>query len=165
MSEDQRGFDWGPPTTSHGETFKEWGMYLFLLICIGGGAWLLIGSAQQGEGGAGAFSSAPPVETSPVSSPASLSNVVSLASAVAAPPPKNVPIFMIQLGVFGDEESAKLSYQKLKSLGYNASIALPDEQYEMFRLLMGPFQTEKEAETISRKLNELDFPCFVIESS
>ena len=69
-----------------------------------------------------------------------------------------------QLGAFGDEESARLVYEKLKSLGYQGSIVLPSEQNELYRLVIGPFKTEKEADAISRKLNELDFPSFVIES-
>lgn len=71
---------------------------------------------------------------------------------------------MVQSGAFGDEESARTFYLKLKDLGFNVSMALPDEQFEMYRILLGPFQSEKEAESKARRLNELDFPSFVIES-
>ncbi|HEY9070296.1 MAG TPA: SPOR domain-containing protein, partial [Candidatus Ozemobacteraceae bacterium] len=75
------------------------------------------------------------------------------------------PRFHVQLGAFGDEETARSTGDALKKKGFDAAIMAPDDQYEMYRVLMGPFDREDEAEALARKLNELDFPCFVIESA
>jgi len=54
--------------------------------------------------------------------------------------------------------------KRLSENGMVASLTAPNELYEMYRILMGPFNMEAEAEKTARQLNELDFPCFVIES-
>lgn len=169
MKQDSKGFDWGPPTSSTGEAVKEWGIYFLLVLLIGGGGWLLIDSARQKD--------LPPTSPVPALSepsktvaptPVAVNNLAASPAASQISPksdrPKPNPVFLVQLGAFGDEESARTVFHRLKSLGFVANLAAPDEQFEMYRLLMGPFSSENEAEGISRKLNELDFPCFVIES-
>ncbi|MBF0499082.1 MAG: SPOR domain-containing protein [Candidatus Riflebacteria bacterium] len=78
--------------------------------------------------------------------------------------PHSPPSFIVQLGAYVDDESARSTYDHLKADGFTATLASPSEQFEMYRVYLGPFKTEAEAEGLSRRLNELDFPCFVIES-
>ena len=41
---------------------------------------------------------------------------------------------------------------------------LVDEQFEIYRLVVGPYETEKIAEDKAEQLNEIGFPCFVVEA-
>jgi hypothetical protein len=161
-SPDERGFDWGPPAGSHTDLFKEWTVYLFLFLLIGGGIWLLIEPGLGRENKGFPLPPEPAVPAGTTAVPAAPGGQQPAAAPAVSQP--QGPVYMIQLGVFGDEESAKLAYQKLKSLGFSGSVALPDDHFEMYRLLVGPFREENEAESMARRLNELDFPCFVIES-
>lgn len=168
MSQEQRGFDWGPP--SSGSAFsatKEWIIYALLAILVGSAGWMLIEWPSRPS------SSALPMTPDRAEGPGEsntpptmvVNNSHSNGTSSAALEKKPRAVFMVQLGAFGDEESARVAYEKVKGLGFSPSISLPDEQYEMYRLLMGPFSHESEAEGMARRLNELDFPCFVIESS
>lgn len=85
-------------------------------------------------------------------------------SPASALPPARKPSFHVQLGAFGDEETAKATFEQVKKKGFDATFLAPDEQFEMYRVTMGPYSEEPEANRIARQLNELDFPCFVIES-
>lgn len=169
MSQEQRGFDWGPP--SSGSAFnatKEWIIYALLAILVGSAGWMLIEwpsrpsssalpvTADRAEGSGEGTNQTPAT---------AVNKPESNGTSSAAIDKKSRAVFMVQLGAFGDEESARVAYEKVKGLGFSPSISLPDEQYEMYRLLMGPFSHESEAEGMARRLNELDFPCFVIESS
>ena len=90
-----------------------------------------------------------------------------LSGGLSGAEPAAVPgrsLFFVQLGAFAEEDSAQEAFQRALKAGFPASMAVPDEQYDMYRLLMGPYANEQEAEQNSRKLQDLDFPSFVIES-
>jgi cell division septation protein DedD len=174
MSNAKRDFDWGPPAETGSESFGEFWVYLFLGLLLIGGGWLLLSTSSREMPNT-------TTEEETASATPSLFSGSAAATVATAPRPGPttgpVPIspraqseimprrfFMIQLGAYGDEEGAREAYQKLSTLGFKASISLPDEQFELYRLLMGPFNSEAEAESLARKLNELEFPCFVIES-
>lgn len=170
-----RSFDWGPPATGVSENIKEYSIYLLIAVLIAGVGWLLIdtgpdmprGSATKttqqadevdvpGESDAGLAPAAEPAE------PAGAQVKVTSGEAV---PIVATPRFHVQLGAFGDEETARATIEALKKQGHVATFTTPDDQYEMYRVLMGPFAQEAEAEALARRLNELDFPCFVVESA
>ncbi len=154
MSEtNQRQFDWGPPAGS-GDGFKEWLIYFVILALLGIGAWVLLDI--NGRNGA---PTATPVATSAVS------NVQPL----AVPPteerlPEIMPSFFVQLGAFADEESAREIYAQLVEDGLSPRLAGPDDQYEIYRILLGPFQSEEEAENKAEQLNSIGLHCFVSEA-
>lgn len=166
MSDERKGFDWGPPAGAGGDTVKELGVYILLFFLVLGGGWLLIDSTSRGS--SRAFIRAEKLSENDVIAdrPSETSGETATQASMLYSTKEIMPkqFYMIQLGAFGDEESARQSYQRLTKLGFKASIALPDDQYELYRLLMGPFSSEGEADSLARKLNELDFPCFVIES-
>ena len=180
MGEQPRGFDWGPPSNGGGDTLRELGVYVFLALLLLGGGWVLIDSTgreaetagysqpEPAVGGVASMAREPVGRPSPGRKDSGVSTVVIPSKPVAAlrPTEEIMPkrFFMIQLGAYGDEESARAAYQKLAGLGFKGSISLPDEQFELYRVVMGPFTSEPEAESLARKLNELEFPCFVIES-
>ncbi|HNV72245.1 MAG TPA: SPOR domain-containing protein [Candidatus Ozemobacteraceae bacterium] len=181
MSEDpSRGFDWGPPDAGRFESLKEWGVYALLVLLIGAGIWFLVDAASPGiQPGtlADAFPRAtirPPLETSSAKNTdasqlghsVSLDGVVTPAgpASLAVPLPAAKPVFLIQLGAFGEEQAALDAQTRLRKKGYVASLTVPDAEYELYRVLLGPFSDEKQADDTARKLNEMDFPCFVIES-
>lgn len=72
--------------------------------------------------------------------------------------------FFVQLGAFADETSAREVFEQMTAEGFAPTLAAPDENYELFRIFVGPFDSAHQAEEIAQRLNELDFHCFVIES-
>lgn len=164
-----RQFDWGPSAEAPFEGVKEWaiyGMVAFLLAVCG---WFLLDLEKAPP--AGPVGVVPPADQA-LNRP---SAPLPASAGVMTPPPSSPqpavieepeapPTFFVQLGAFGDEDSAKLAMERLEKKGMVASLTIPNEQYEMYRLLMGPFRAESEAEKTARQLNELDFPSFVIES-
>ncbi len=183
MSDDSsRGFDWGPPDAGRFESLKEWGVYVLLILLIGGGIWFLVDAA--GPGGQGVSSDVTFAPMTGKSNRQSASNAESISSrpgqtanpsematvdgktAGASPTPlvPAKPVYLIQLGAFGEEQAAVDAQAKLRKKGYVASLTVPSEEFELYRLLLGPFSEEKQADETARKLNEMDFPCFVIES-
>ena len=186
-SHQRRGFDWGPPAGPIPDRGTDWGVYLLFALLVAGGAWLLVESAREGSfaaapeslamasgerhptpsglsassgeaGDAGISSPSAGVLAADGSPGADAGQVPSAGN--AAPP----PTFQVQLGAFGDEETAQTTFDQLKAKGYAPRLLAPDDQFEMFRVTMGPYADENEANRIARQLNELDFPCFVIES-
>lgn len=185
MSDDHhsRGFDWGPPDAGRLEPAKEWVVHVLLLLLIGLGTWFLIDSGSTGDqpvSEADMFSASsirrpPASQTGALPSPSGVSGgnvemrlpasegTTALAGVATLPGPLK-PVFLVQLGAFGEEEAALEAQTRLRKKGYVASLTTPNEEYEMYRLLLGPFSEEKQADDTARKLNEMDFPCFVIES-
>ena len=72
--------------------------------------------------------------------------------------------YYVQIGAFGDEPSANEIYNLLKNENIEATLLKPDEQFEIYRLVVGPYSTEKEAESKVEQLNEIGFPSFVVEA-
>lgn len=168
----ERSFDWGPPSTGSSENIKEYGLYILivLLICLVG--WFLIDTGpdmprtaeEQTAGQADDTDIPGGAEAEPEVKPPAPKSQVKVTPGTAVPIVAE-PQFHVQLGAFGDEETARATVDALKKHGHVATLAAPDDQYEMYRVLMGPFTQESEAESLAHKLNELDFPCFVIESA
>lgn len=167
-----RSFDWGPPAVGVSEDIKEYGIYLLIAVLIAGVGWLLIDTGPDMPRGS-ATTNAEQTDEVDVADDADEAPVPSAepaASQVKVTPGEVVPIvatplFHVQLGAFGDEETARTTVEALKKHGHVATFTAPDDQYEMYRVLMGPFAQEAEAEALARRLNELDFPCFVVESA
>ncbi|HOT29406.1 MAG TPA: SPOR domain-containing protein [Candidatus Ozemobacteraceae bacterium] len=167
-----RSFDWGPPAIGVSENIKEYSIYLLIAVLIAGVGWLLIDTGPEMPRGSAAKNAeqadeaevagdvdAPPV---PRDEPAAAKVTVTPGEVV---PIVATPRFHVQLGAFGDEETARTTVEALRQQGHVATFTVPDDQYEMYRVLMGPFAQEAEAEALARRLNELDFPCFVVESA
>ena len=72
--------------------------------------------------------------------------------------------FFVQIGAFSDDASANEIYTLLKKENIDATLLKPDEQFEIYRLVVGPYSTENEAESKAEQLNEIGFPCFVVEA-
>ncbi|HNW33379.1 MAG TPA: SPOR domain-containing protein [Candidatus Ozemobacteraceae bacterium] len=171
-----RSFDWGPPTTGHSEGLNEWGVYALIAVLVSMVGWFLIDTGPDMPRAASEKSTenldeldSPGADTAEtgvarLSESASAAQLVKVTAGVAVPIVAK-PLFHVQLGAFGDEETARSTIDALKAKGYVASCSAPDDQYEMYRVLMGPFDRESEAESLAHKLNKLDFPCFVIESA
>ena len=136
-------FDWGPPSNSKSESLKEWLVYILLLLVLGLGIWTLldwkISGVKQDLASSSSYTS----------------------SATAKDFAKNK--YFVQLVAFADEQSAKKAYRKLVNLGFVPTLHEPDENYDVYRVNLGPFKKESEAENIVEKLNEQDFSCFVVK--
>lgn len=157
MSEtNQRQFDWGPPAGS-GDGFKEWLIYFFILALLGVGGWVLLDiNGRNATSPEKLVVTEAPVrvqETAPVAmTPTRTHGSEPMAS------------FFVQLGAFADEESAREIYAQLVEDGLSPRLAGPDDQYEIYRVLLGPFQSEEEAENKAEQLNSIGLHCFVSES-
>ncbi|MFZ2956497.1 MAG: SPOR domain-containing protein [Candidatus Ozemobacteraceae bacterium] len=193
MDPTRRNFDWGPPNGIVPDKGREWAVYVLLFFLMIGGGLLLVDTARSSPADISP-SSAPSTSSTSLSSshelstpsaprdhgansqdtaPSSSNNTAVMANTdgterpapASTPAPSRPPsTFLVQLGAYGDEESARATFDQLKKKGFDATLASPSEQFEMFRVFLGPFNTESEAEKLSRRLNELDLPCFVIES-
>ncbi len=146
-----RQFDWGPPSSNAAEGFKEWLVYFIILALLGGGVWFLLD-----------INGKDPRTISSVLSKTELSNEKVEAAPVEAVENRKGN-FVVQLGAFAEEESARETFAKITAAGYKATLSEPDDQYEIYRISVGPFASENEAEVVSEKLNQLEFSCFVIE--
>ncbi|NLI78615.1 MAG: SPOR domain-containing protein [Candidatus Riflebacteria bacterium] len=162
-----RQFDWGPTAESGFEGAKEWAVYALLLALLAVCGWFLLDLDKAPPAPAPLPDVAVTIPLTPPAPPTTASPATSrptpTPAAAVAPPPEE-PTFFVQLGAFGDEDSARLAQERAAARGFVASLTIPNEQYEMYRLMLGPFRQEAEAERTARQLNELDFPCFVIES-
>lgn len=173
-------FDWGPTTNKTTDTLREWVVYLFLLLLLSIFTWALVDSV-----GLSSYKTASephtrvPKTTDPGTTATSHGRHTPTNNGATTIPRQSAsqqptgrsreiswrgPTFFVQLGAFADEQAAEEMRRKAEHAGYPASMTIPDEHYDLYRLLMGPYQTEKEAEQWSRKLQDLDFPAFVIES-
>ena len=113
------------------------------------------------DAGGGGQETTSPSEATPAQEPVGQASAETAATTI---PPRKQPSFQVQLGAFGDQEAAQATFEQLKAKGFTAQLLLPDDQFEMYRVTMGPYADENEANRIARQLNELDFPCFVIQS-
>lgn len=180
-----RRFDWGPTNDQSLDGVKEGAVYVVLMVLLGVCGWFLIdfdkappmvrpveaplpdaptstamtGVAPQTGARPGSAAVGLPADPRAGQGAPPMEGAAAHATEAAAP-----PAFYVQLGAFGDEESARLAQERARKKGFMATLTPPNEQYEMFRLTIGPFADEAAAEKIARQLNELDFPCFVLES-
>lgn len=162
MSEaNQRQFDWGPPANA-GDGIKEWLIYFVIIVLLGAGVWVLLdingAKAPAVEATTKAVPAAPSMNVNVSAGQAGSSQTMVAKVQVAAPPK-----FFVQLGAFADEASAKEVFNQLTTDGFAPTLAPPDDQYEIHRVLVGPFNTEKEAEEKAEALNALGLHCFVSE--
>lgn len=160
MSEDkQRQFDWGPPAGA-GDSLKEWLIYLVIMALLGVGVWILLDiNGNKNQAAAVRPATSPAMPSVPVST-SSGSIAVPAKTAASAPARK----FYVQLGAFADEASAREVFDQLTADGFSPTLAAPDDQYEIHRVLLGPFAGEFEAEEKAGQLNALGIHCFVSES-
>lgn len=173
MSEERR-FDWGPPVQS-GDNLKEWLVYFVIAAILGVGAWFLLDINGRRSNNT-IPSKAKTIIATDVKLDQKLetfvpiekdSNIVKkeqepINSIPAVSVPKTE--FYVQIGAFADEESANESYTLLKNEEIPAKILKPDEQFEIYRLVAGPYPSESEAESRAEQLNNIGFPCFVVEA-
>lgn len=150
-----RNFDWGPPASPAGDGIKEWFVYMLVVILLCTVAWVLLDINGRNNRPAVDNINQPVVEKV-------LDEVKEYYQ-----PPKAAPVstkFFVQLGAFADESSAREVFEQMTAEGFAPTLAVPDENYELFRIFVGPFDSAHQAEEIAQRLNELDFHCFVIES-
>lgn len=150
-NESNRGFDWGPPVNSALEAAKEWLVYMLLVVLLAVGAWILLDINEEKID-----------EAKKIVSSASAN--IKKNSEVKSGKPEEPGRFLVQLGAFADKKSATEAFEAMKAAGFSPVLSEPDSQYEIYRVSVGPFQTEDEANETADKLNSLDFHCFVIES-
>gem|GEM_PF-725675 len=169
----ERQFDWGPSSENSHDSIKEWGVYCSVAFLLAVCGWFLLDLEKAPHTGSSSIGPISETLTQPSNSPGSASSpaisqsdphLANQTAAVSTEESGVTSAFFVQLGAFGDEDSAGLAMKRLSENGMVASLTAPNEQYEMYRILMGPFNMEAEAEKTARQLNELDFPCFVIES-
>ncbi len=183
-----RQFDWGPPVQA-GDNMKEWLVYVVIIAVLGVGTWFLLDINRQKHSGpsvrpsdievdkkldnvipAKAYEKSPngpteitikyaPKDTEQTNSSANTGSVNTLNQNT-----QNFKGFFVQIGAFGDEASAKEIYDLLQKEGVVSTLLRPDEQFEIYRLVVGPYPTEKQAEDKAEQLNAIDFPCFVVEA-
>jgi len=139
-SEYNRQFDWGPPANSWLDKFKEMLVYLIFVALLALGAWFLLdvnGKKVLEKPVAGAFQSN------------KVNKDVRPAAQVSRPQKEkkasNIK-YLVQLGAFASKESAQMAFDALKSEGFAPTLSEPDEQYEIYRVSLGPFSDEAEAE-------------------
>ncbi len=177
MNEERR-FDWGPPVQS-GDSLKEWLIYLAIIVVLTIGIWLLLDVNSKkkpvkaskkteiivavDEKVENVIPKEKNIKEEAKSTQSSSNKVVTVQpSPVATSLPKNE--FFVQIGAFSDENSANEIYSLLKKESIDATLLKPDEQFEIYRLVVGPYSTEGEAESKAEQLNEIGFPCFVVEA-
>ena len=175
MSEinEQRRFDWGPPVQA-GDGLKEWLIYIVIIVILILGIWFLLDINSRNK-----ITKAVKKDDIIVSVDQKLETFVPKdlkeapvvqsekpITAVPAKPADNISSksFYVQLGAFSDEKSANEIYDLLRKDNIDALLLKPDEQFEIYRLVVGPYKTEKIAEDKAEQLNEIGFPCFVVEA-
>lgn len=157
---DHRQFDWGPPTNNSTDNAKEWLVYFAVLLLLGGGVWILLDINGNGKGKS---TTTPQAKT--VTNQSAPTDSTTIAESSRMPTKAIVASnFFVQLGAFADAESAREVYEQMTQEGFSPTLAEPDHQYEIFRIFVGPFVSEAEADLKAQQLNELGFTCFVSES-
>ncbi|MEW6708240.1 MAG: SPOR domain-containing protein [Candidatus Riflebacteria bacterium] len=149
----KREFDWGPPGNNIFESFKEWLVYLLLLALLLLAAWFFLDIGQR---------TSVKVDPEPLKT-ASGDKTISAVDK-QSPQPVQFKNFMVQLGAFADRKSAEEAIDALKAHGFSPELSEPDSEFEIYRVAVGPFNTESEAERTVEKLNSLEFHSFVVES-
>ncbi|MGM0599833.1 MAG: SPOR domain-containing protein [Candidatus Rifleibacteriota bacterium] len=156
-SEYNRQFDWGPPANSWLDKFKEMLVYLIFIALLALGAWFLLDVS-------GKKNLEKPLTGTLQSN--KVNKDIKATEQVARPQKEkktsNIK-YLVQLGAFASKESAQMAFDALKTEGFSPTLSEPDEQYEIYRVSLGPFSDEAEAEYLAEKLNSLEFHSFVIE--
>ncbi len=153
----RRQFDWGPPANSFFDQIREWLVYFLFVILLGLGAWFFVdirnlpGRTKEQEI---IPSSKSEVAPTPVAN--ANKNLIQTGSTSF----KN---YQVQLGAFADRKSAQAAVEELQNHGFVPQLSEPDADFEIYRIAIGPFNSETEAERIVEKLNSLDFHSFVVE--
>ncbi len=155
----KRQFDWGPPASPAGDTFKDWLVYLVILVLLSGGVWALLDINGRNEDFVPSVAPMRTVASSTAAVASAPVNIESPTPVAVAPVAK----FFVQLGAFPDEASAREIFNQLETEGFAPTLAEPDEQFEIYRIFVGPYPAEAAAEDVAEKLNAIDFHCFVIE--
>ena len=169
---EQRRFDWGPPVQT-GDGLKEWLIYIVIIIILSIGIWLLLDINGRKK-----ITKAVKKDEVIVAVDQKIESIVpkDLKETTVKQPEKpavTVPAkpanthdkeYYVQIGAFEDEKSANEIYTLLKNDKIDAILLKPDEQFEIYRLVVGPYETEKIAEDKAEQLNEIGFPCFVVEA-
>ena len=156
-SDYNRQFDWGPPANSWLDRFKEMLVYLIFVALLALGAWFLLDINSEN------IPQKPLTETFQSNK---LNKEVKLNKPVNKPKKEQKSSgikYLVQLGAFASKESAQMAYDALNEEGFSPTLSEPDEQYEIYRVSLGPFSDEAEAEYLAEKLNSLEFHSFVIE--
>lgn len=184
-----RQFDWGPPVQT-GDNMKEGLVYVIIIAILGVGTWFLLDINKQkhsrgsvrpsdievdnkldnvipekryekphGNPSEITIKYAPKDDKSTGISSSQTGSVNTLTQSQ-----QNQKGFFVQIGAFGDEASAREIYELLKKEDVVATLLKPDDQFEIYRLVVGPYPTEKQAEDKAEQLNAIDFPCFVVEA-
>lgn len=182
---DTRGFDWGPPAKSS-DGLKDYLIYLIIVIALGFGIWILFNIRE--DKASKVYRSVVKQElTKPLQSATQTSakgpsieplvgyndakplhSNAQRAKASGKAPDLEIVFsekleFYVQLGAFEDEASASEIYNFLKENDFNPILKAPNEQLEVYRVVVGPFTSEADADYRAEKLNELGLPCFVVE--
>lgn len=175
MKDDNRKFDWGPPQKS-GDAFKDFVVYFLIVLILGFGIWLLLDARLVAD--KKVLSSRIVTKKDSPSSETSYNNSHEEALPIAVQPPaevlvpktpsleivyKNKAKYYVQLGAFEDEASALQVMNFLTENSFSPVLKSPDEQFEIYRVLVGPFDSEADADYRAEKLNELGLPSFVVE--
>lgn len=175
MKDDNRKFDWGPPQ-KNGDAFKDFVVYFLIVLILGFGIWLLLDARLVAD--KKVLSSRIVTKKDSPSSETSYNNSHEEALPIAVQPPaevlvpktpsleivyKNKAKYYVQLGAFEDEASALQVMSFLTENSFSPVLKSPDEQFEIYRVLVGPFDSEADADYRSEKLNELGLPSFVVE--
>jgi cell division septation protein DedD len=174
MKDDNRRFDWGPPQRS-GDAFKDFAVYILIILIFGLGIWLLLDTRFIGKKNvvSSVVETKSHEEALPIVINENLHNTV-----LPAKPPvettvvktpvleivyKNKAKYYVQLGAFEDEASAVEVMNFLTENSFSPILKSPDDQFEIYRVLVGPFDSEADADYRAEKLNELGLPSFVVE--
>lgn len=170
---EQRRFDWGPPVQT-GDSLKEWFVYIVIIAVLGAGIWFLLDINGRKK-----ITKAVKKDEVIVAVDQKLETFVpkdlkettvtqpeTTVSAIQPKPALNTPKkeYYVQIGAFEDEKSANEIFTLLKNEKIDAILLNPDEQFEIYRLVVGPYETENIAEDKAEQLNEIGFPCFVVEA-
>lgn len=168
----QRQFDWGPPVKS-GDSFSEWLVYIVIIVIMGIGTWYLLDIngkvIKQKKAAAGKIVEDQKLEKVVITkdyeeAPVEKETENQQPAVVAAVPAvEETHRFYVQLGAFADEQSAREIFDMLHNQNIESTILPPDAQFEIYRLVVGPYSSEKEAESKAEQLNSLEISCFVVE--
>ncbi|MDN5278946.1 MAG: hypothetical protein PWR01_2911 [Clostridiales bacterium] len=153
-SDPKREFDWGPPGNSVFDSIKEYLVYLIIVLLLAAGAWFLMDiNARKVSEAKDIIVTQPAQKTE--------KNFEPQVKTTTQQEPQIK--FLVQLGAFADKKSATDAFEALKEHGFSPELSEPDSQFEIYRVSLGPYMSEPEAEMVAEKLNSLDFHSFVIE--
>jgi cell division protein FtsN len=154
-----RDFDWGPPANSLLDRLKEVAIYILLFVLLGAGTWFLLDISASSQHKVKAIKKV-------LSPEKSKNNKNNTPDSESLKPEKKLieGKYFVQLGAFAEKDSALTAFEAVKQQGYEPELAEPDSDFEIYRVSIGPFASELEAEKVALKLNSLEIHCFVISS-